>query len=120
MTSLVEERREVAKALMEAGLVVTLDPRNLTPPCVLVDLPETIGAIGRAGRTMDLVILVIGVPSRLAESGEWMIETTEKIMEALVGRTPEPAYRSTVDTTQNRNTPCYRVVLRSTVNRSEC
>lgn len=74
---------ELAAVLGEAT-PVTLDPRGLTPPCVLVGVPTTEVANVRTG-TLFLPVHVVAPGPGNADAVRWMLTTMGLILEGVTG-----------------------------------
>jgi hypothetical protein len=74
------ERERVAALLTAAGLPrVTLDPRNLNPPCVLVGVPATVGRTTVCARTGRLPVFVVAPPPGNADALAFMLTTADTV-----------------------------------------
>lgn len=102
------ERRRVADALVAVGVArVTLDPRNLNPPCVLVGVPSTVGHTTVCARAGQLPVFIVAPPPGNADAVAVMLDTadlcegaldveSEQATSVAIGDVEAPAYQLTV------------------------
>jgi hypothetical protein len=105
--SLATARADIAASLVAAGYIVVDDPRNVTPPCVLVGIPSTITGVGACLYEADLPVTIIGTSPGNADAALWLLDTAEEIL-SLLG-----AIRAHAGTTavqgSNQRLPSYTV-----------
>lgn len=80
---LAEARADVLAKIAAEGFAVTDDPRNVTPPCVLVTLPNPLTATGACHIEAVLPVTVIAPGPGNADAGTWLLDTVETLMTAL-------------------------------------
>jgi hypothetical protein len=76
-------REEIAAVIAAAGVAVTLDPRNVQPPSVVVDLPTN--TVTRTGcvREAQIPVVVCGVPPGNADACRWIGDTADRLFPLL-------------------------------------
>lgn len=113
MSLLLDAMDHVTNELVNAGLNVVTDPRNVTPPCVLID-PPAIRAIKGTIITADVRITVLAPPPgnrdamlRLLTDADTVVQAAEVIDGSpgtyTIGTTDLPAYSLTARITLIRN-----------------
>ena len=88
MPQIIDVMEELAQMLRDGGLTrpVTTDPRNLTPPCVLVEPPDmSPGGVLCSGVQFTFRVLVLGLPGARAEL-KALARLLDEVIEALGGR----------------------------------
>ena len=81
-TSMAATRADLVAQMTAAGIPnVTGDPR-LQPPGVLVDVPDTIDTItAAAGWRVQYVVKVVAAPPGDAEAADWLLATTQQVLQ---------------------------------------
>lgn len=113
MSLLLDAMDHITTELTNAGLNVVLDPRNVTPPCVLID-PPSVRAIKGTIVTADVRITVLAPPPgnrdamlKLLTDADTIIEAAEVIDGSpgtyTIGTQDLPAYSLTARITLIRN-----------------
>jgi hypothetical protein len=86
---------------------VTLDPRNVSPPCIVVGLPRVLGVqSGHCRATLELPVFLVTPPPGNADSVEWMLERLATVMSVCGATTADPMQYSPSPTV---DLPAYEV-----------
>jgi len=112
--NLTEAWEWVVDQLESVGLRAVTDPRNLTPPCVLVEPPTITAVQSQSLVELEFPISVVAPPPGNRDSVMWLLRATDLAIEAVtvtggapgsytVGATELPAYNLTA-TVQIRRT----------------
>lgn len=109
MSLLLDAMDYVEGELVAAGLNVVTDPRNVTPPCVLLD-PPAVRAVGDAIVSCDVRVTVLTPPPGNRDAMLKLLEDADKVIEAVnvidgapgsytIGTVDLPAYSLTARVT---------------------
>jgi hypothetical protein len=104
----------IVDTLTDAGLTVTVDPRNVQPPCILVDPPSVVVMKGDIVTTETRVTVMTPAPGnreamvRLLTDADAIIATNIEVVDGnpgsyTVGVAEYPAYSLTIRTTLLRS-----------------
>lgn len=104
---------EIVAQLDGAGLRAVADPRNIQPPCVIVEAPSVSRAPSVHVLELEFPIAVIGPPPGNRDSALWMLGAVDEIAGIFpirdgspgsysIGTTELPAYLLTIITTIRR------------------
>jgi hypothetical protein len=107
-------REQIAQKLADAGFRVTLDPRNVNTPCVLVGLPRSMVANGMGWCDLSFelpVSLIAPAPGNLTNLS-YLLEKLPDVMKAIEASTAEPDEISVGE----NDLPAYTTVLKLRVN----
>lgn len=118
MGSLSDARRELAQVLAQGGLRVTTDPRNLELPCVLVDAPQAMEMVGKAGVAVGHVIQVIGPNPANEDTLDVLLDLVEQVT-FLLPWTIQTVRFTSYDAA-GKQYPAYVIVTTQTVSRPTC
>jgi hypothetical protein len=91
VSALIDARSDVAELLATAGIPVVLDPREFTPPGVLLDYPSTIDPVGRAGYRLTIPVLVVAAGPGNDTAVRWALGMVEDVLTVFAGRAAAPA-----------------------------
>lgn len=81
--SIAQARQDLVGKIEAEGYSVTDDPRNLTPPCVIVGLPRTITALGNCAYQTEITVTVVAPPPGNADAVNWLLASVEQLMQLL-------------------------------------
>ena len=107
--SLAQAREDIIAKLEADGYQVADDPRNVTPPCLLVCFPRTITSVGACLYEGELPVTVIGTAPANLDAAAWLLDTTETLL-TLLNATGATASTTTVQGSQAR-LPTYELLV---------
>lgn len=101
-----------AEQLTAAGIRATVDPRNVVPPCVLFNPPDSVALnIGCGGTAQMSAVLLASGPG---QGDAW--QTLEAALPAVLAHVPAEEVRSTAYTLDDSGPmPAYELIWTSTV-----
>lgn len=106
---------DFATMLTTAGVAnVVIDPRNATPPCVIVDAPALAGISASLWR-FDFNVLVLAPPPGNADALKSMLDVVDAVAAATPTATGQPGVFTTAG---GAEIPCYRLTCPTTYQRS--
>jgi hypothetical protein len=104
----------VVAALQAEGLTVITDPRNVRPPCVLVEPPSITQNQNKTLAQLDFPITVLAPPPGNKDALNWLLDTADEIVGAVGPTTGSP----TVYTIGNQDLPAYTLTATVQIRRS--
>lgn len=112
--SLISEAWQYAVTeLQAAGLTVVDDPRNIQPPCCIVDLPSFV-AISANLVQCDIPATLVAPPPGNKDSATWLVDMADTVLQALSCTGGQPASYAA----GAADLPAYTVTLRLTLQRT--
>lgn len=113
MSLLVDGWDHAVSVLEGLGLPVVADPRNIQPPCILVE-PPSMRVLSAFVSELDIPATVIAPPPGNRDAAIWLLEKADAIAEAIlvttgnpgsytIGATDLPAYLVNIRLTMQRN-----------------
>lgn len=113
MSILLDAMDYVTTTLSDAGLNVVTDPRNVQPPCVIIDPPSLVAISGNLVTT-DIAITAVAPPPGNLDAVRWLLTAADTVVQAVlitngqpgsytIGTTDLPAYTLTARITMQRN-----------------
>lgn len=104
-TNILDAYEWLAAMLTDAGLTVVRDPRNVRPPCVLVEPPSVESNQSRTMCELSFPISVLAPPPGNADTLAWLLRTVDEIIGAVGPTTGSPG----VITIGNAELPAYQL-----------
>lgn len=95
------------------GLPVVSDPRNIQPPCIIVE-PPSMRVMSAYVSELDIPATVIAPPPGNREAALWLLEKADEIAEAIMVTTGNPGSY----TVSSTDLPAYLVNIRLTMQRT--
>jgi hypothetical protein len=103
-------RDAIAGKLAAGGVPVVTDPRDVTPPCIVVGLPRVIARLTGCVYDITVPVNIVAGPPGNGDAVAWMLEQVPGVLDALgaeaaapgtfnVAGDELPAYLITIDTT---------------------
>jgi hypothetical protein len=112
MSDLGDAREALAGKVAAAGLRVSLDPRRLNPPCVLIGTPTIITRVTSCTLEEVVPVYAVAPPPGNADADAWLLATVETLFGVLTDATQ--AVPTTV-TVGAADAPAYELETRLTV-----
>ena len=106
----------VVQELGDAGVTVVDDPRNVRPPCVIVEPPAVVSTPNAFTVTLSVPVYVLASPPANKDSATALMTVADQVLTILAGYgfTGEP----TIYTVGQQDLPAYRIQLNITATRS--
>jgi hypothetical protein len=101
--------------LEDAGLAVVRDPRNVRPPCVLVEPPTIEQNQNRTLCEVSFPVTVLAPPPGNADSMAWLLRTVDDVIDAVGPTTGGPA----VVSIGNAELPAYQLTTTVQLRRTQ-
>lgn len=105
----------VVAALEAAGLTVTTDPRNVRPPCVLVEPPTVTAQQNTLLAELEFPIIVAAPGLGNKDATAFLLDTVDEILGAGIGTTTGGP---TVYTIGNQELPAYQLTTTIQIRRN--
>lgn len=105
-------RADLAGKLAATGLHVTLDPRNVTPPMVVVGLPEITGRLTACSVAVTVDVTPVAPPPGNQDAIGWLLDALATILDATAWESASP---SSFSLSPTQDLPAYTVAVSATV-----
>lgn len=112
MSDLGDARAVLAGKVAAAGLRVSVDPREVNPPCVLIGTPTSITRVGGCALEEVVPVFAVAPPPGNADAVDWLLDTVETLFGVLTDATDAVP---TVITVGVLEAPAYELETRLTV-----